>query len=107
MLCALVNCATPFNYHLKSKVSIALHCQLGSTYYTVIKIKNFSKNTSVIKIATMKITDNFSYTKALMCITKSTPFAVSKDKWNTKEDAGKSMKNELYVLRYAKRLLLG
>ena len=28
-------------------------------------------------------------------------FAVSKDKWDTKEDTGKSMKNVLYVLRYA------
>ena len=34
-------------------------------------------------------------------------FAVSKDEWYTKEDTGKSMKNALYVLRYAKRHLLG
>ena len=32
-----------------------------------------------------------------------TPFAVSKDKWDTKEDTGKSMKNVLYVVQYAKR----
>jgi len=37
--------------------------------------------------------------------TKSTLFAVSKDEWNTKEDAGKSLKNSLYVLQYAKRRL--
>ena len=30
-------------------------------------------------------------------------FAVSRDEWNTKEDTGKSMKNALYVLWYAKR----
>ena len=32
---------------------------------------------------------------------------VSKDEWDTKEDTGKSMKNALYVLRYAKRHLSG
>ena len=40
-------------------------------------------------------------------ITKSTLFTVSKDEWDTKEDTSKSMKNALYVLRYAKRHLLG
>ena len=39
--------------------------------------------------------------------TKSTHFAVSKDEWNTNEDSGKSMKNTLYILRYAKKYLLG
>ena len=29
-------------------------------------------------------------------------FAVSKGKWDTKEDTGKSMKNTLYVLRVSK-----
>ena len=29
-------------------------------------------------------------------------FAVSKDEWDTKEDTGMSMKNALYILRYAK-----
>jgi len=33
---------------------------------------------------------------------KLTFFVVSKDEWNTKEDTGKSMKNALYVLQYAK-----
>ena len=43
-----------------------------------------------------------------MCYTaKSTPFAVSQDEWDTKEDTGKSMKNTLYILRYAKRHLSG
>ena len=35
--------------------------------------------------------------------TKLTLLAVSKDEWNTKEDTG----NVLFVLRYAKRHLLG
>jgi len=34
-----------------------------------------------------------------------TPFTVSKDEWNTKEDTGKSLKNALHLLRYAKRHL--
>jgi len=29
-------------------------------------------------------------------------FTVGKDKWNSKEDTGKSLKNALYILRYAK-----
>jgi len=29
-------------------------------------------------------------------------FTVSNDEWNTKEDTGKSLKNALHVLRYAK-----
>ena len=39
-------------------------CQLCSTYYTctAVQIKNCSKSTSVIKVATVKNTDNFHYT---------------------------------------------
>ena len=40
---------------------------------------------------------------ALRATAVSTPFAVSKDEWDTKENPGKSMKNSLCVLRYAKR----
>ena len=36
------------NCHLKSEVSITLHCQLCSTRYTVFRIKNCSKSTSTI-----------------------------------------------------------
>ena len=51
--------------------------------------------------------DDFRYEGKPSCATtKSTPLAVSKDEWNTKEDTGKSMKNALYVLQYAKRHLL-
>ena len=51
----------------------------------------------------MKNTDDFCYEgKPSRATTKSTLFAVSKDKSDTKEDTGKSMKNALYVLRYAK-----
>ena len=55
-------------------------------------------------VATMKSMDDFRYEgKPSLAAAKSTPFAVSKDEWDTKEDTGKSMKNALYVLRYAKR----
>ena len=66
------------------------------------------KNTSAIKVATMNNTDNFCYKgKPSHATTKSTPFAVSQDEWDTKEDTGKSMKNALYILQYAKTHLLG
>ena len=40
--------------------------------------------------------DNFHYEgKPSHATAKSTPFAVSKDEWDTKEDTGKSMKNAL------------
>ena len=42
---------------------------------------------------------------------KLTPFTVSKDEWDTKEDTkedtGKSMKNTLCILQYAKRHVSG
>ena len=95
------------NYRLKSEVSIMLCCRLCSTHYTV-RIENCSKSTSAIKTTTMKNTDDFRYKgKLSRAITKSTLFAVSKDEWGTKEDTGKSMKNALYVLRYAKKHLSG
>jgi len=42
--------------------------------------------------------------KSSCATTKLTLFTVSKDEWNTK-DTGKSLKNALYILRYAKRHL--
>ena len=36
------------NYRLKSEVSIMLRCQLCSTRYTAIRVKNFSGRTSTI-----------------------------------------------------------
>ena len=45
---------------------------------------------------------------SLLCaIARSIPFVVSKDQRNAREDTGKSMKNTLYILRYAKRIPLG
>ena len=92
------------NYRLKSEVSNTLCCQLCSTRYTAVRFKNCSKSTSAIKLATMKNMDDFCYKgKPSLATAKLTPFAVSKDKWDTKEDTGKSMTNVLYILRYAKR----
>ena len=52
-----------------------------------------------------KYEDDFQYEGKPSCATtKSTPFVVSQDEWDTKEDTGKSMKN---ALRYAKRHLSG
>ena len=74
------------NYCLKSEVPITLHCQLCSTCYTAVRIKNCSKSTSAIKVATMKNMDDFLYErKPSRATAKSTLFAVSKDEWNTKE----------------------
>ena len=88
--------APVINNHLKSEASITLRCQLRSTGYTALRIKNYSKSTC----------SHFRCEgKPSRSTAKSTLFAASKDEWDTKEDTGKSMKNELYVLRYAKRYL--
>jgi len=51
-----------------SKVSITLLCQLYSTCYTVVLIKNCLKGTSVINIVTLKNMDDFRYAKeAIIC----------------------------------------
>ena len=85
-----------------------LRCRLCSTRYTAVRIKNCLKSTSAIRMASMKNMDDFRYEgKPSRAIAKLTLFAVSKDEWDTKEDTGKSMKNVLYVLRYAKRHLSG
>ena len=100
--------APAITYRLKSnsEVSITLRCQLCSTRYIALRIKNC---TSAIKITTLKNTDNFLYEGKPSCATtdKLTSFTVSKDEWDTKDDTGKSMKNELYILRYVKRHVSG
>ena len=52
------------NYCLKSEVSITLCCQLCLTCCTAVRIKNYTKSIStikVLKVATMKNTDDFCY----------------------------------------------
>jgi len=108
----LRHCVPPYiNYPLKSKVSIMLCCQLCSTCYTAVWINDCLKRTSAIKVATMKATDDFffSFTNRNYHVptSKLILFTVSKDEWDTRGAFGKSMKNALYVLQYAKRLLSG
>jgi len=63
--------------------------------YTAVKIKNYLKSTSVIKVAIMTI----SIAQKKHTTIKLTLFVVSKAKWNTKEDTGKSMKNAFYIVK--------
>ena len=82
---------TPAINYLKSEVPIMLCCQLCSILYTVLQIKNCSKCTSAIKVATMKNTDNFRFEgKPSHATAKLTPFAISEDDWDTKEDTVKT-----------------
>ena len=93
--------ALAINCHLKSEISITIRCQLCSTHYTALQIKNCSKSTSATKVATMNNMDDFHYEgKPSRATAKSTPFA---DEWDTKEGTSKFLKNALYVLWYAKR----
>ena len=92
-------CHSYINYRLKSEVSITLHCQLCSTRYTAVRIKNCSKSASAIKVTTIKNTDVFHYEGNPSCATtKSTLLAVSKDEWNTKEDTSNTCNNSFTVL---------
>jgi len=73
------------------------HCQLCSTHNTAVRINNCLKRTSAIKVANIKITNNFCY--EWKPTTKSTLFTVGKD------GTCKSMKNALYVQWCGKRHL--
>ena len=66
--------------------------------------KHLCNQGSHYKIRVISITKPVKPSRAT---TKLTPFAVSQDEWDTKEDTGNSMKYALYVLRYAKRHLSG
>ena len=92
----------------ETEVFITLLCQLCLTHYTAVQIKNCLRSTSVLKVATMKSMDDFSLRKGSHHVQPQlTLVTVSKDEWNTKEDTGKSLKNALHLLRYAKRYLSG
>ena len=70
-------CLSYINYCLKSEVSITLRYWLCSTHYTAVRIKNCLKNTSAIKVANMKNTDDFHYKEKPSRAT--TKLTVSKD----------------------------
>ena len=91
-------CRMPQLYQLLSEKRSIHYSLLWATVcsirYTAVRIKNCLKSTSAIKIATMKNMDDFRYKgKPSRATTISTLFVVSEDKWDTKEDTGKSMKN--------------
>ena len=98
-------CPSYINYHLKRSIHYALLSAMftplhSSTNQELFKKHLYNQNSHYEK------TDDFRYErKPSRATTKSTLFAVSKEEWDTKEDTGKSMKNALCVLRYAKRHL--
>jgi len=64
-----------------------LHCQLC---YAAVRIKNCLKRTFAIKVATMKITDDFCYKWKPSCAYHIIDtFVESKNNWDTKEGTGK------------------
>ena len=70
--------------------------------------KNTTRRTSAINPVTMENSDNSYYKHIAQCYHESTPCTVSKDKWDTKKDTGKSMKHASFILQrlwYAKNLL--
>jgi len=93
--------------HLRIDYQKKMLCyQLFSTHYTAVRINNYSKRTFAIKVATMKITDD--YIEVITCLPQNRHFfVVNKDEWHTKEGHGKSMKNPLHVQQYGKRHLSG
>jgi len=101
-------CRVP-QWSSKTEVSITFLCQLHSIRYTAVRIKKCLKSTSVYKSSHYEKYGWFLITqrKPSRATTKLTFFTVSEDEWNTKEDTGKSLKNALQVLWYAKRHLLG
>ena len=101
-------CHSYINYDLKSEVSIMVFLSaMFNPFHSSTNQEMFEKHPA-IKIATMENMDDFRFEGMPSRATaKLTLFAVSKDEWDTKEDTGKSMKNTLYVLRYARRYLSG
>ena len=87
---------------------ITLHFQLCSASYTVLQTKNSSRTATAINPVTTENMDNFHLQTEshALCYRESTPWAVSRKKWVSKEDNGKSMMCALYIPRYAKRHVL-
>jgi len=81
-------------------------CITGWTCHKKSWVLHFSD--SAIKVATMKITDDFCYKWKLSTgYLQIDTFTVRKDEWDTKEGTGKSMENALYVQQCGKRHLSG
>ena len=93
-------CAPATNYHLKSEVFVTLCCH-SITNQELFETHLCNQSSHYENM------DDFHYEGKPSHVAKSTPFAVSHYEWDTKEDTGKSMKNALYLLLYAKRYLSG
>ena len=105
------SCALTIKYCLESAAATTLRFQLFLASYTVLQTKSSVRIVSAINLVIMEKTDNSHlqmYCREAMhrAIVESTPWAVSKKKWDTK-DKGKSMMHALYVMRYAKRHISG
>ena len=94
-------CPSYINYHLNShyaSLSAMFNPLHSSTNQELFEKHLCNQNSHYEKCGLFPLKGKPSHST-----TKPTLFAVSKDEWDTKEDTGKSMKNALYVLRYAKR----
>jgi len=93
----------------ESEVSISLLCQLCSTSYTAGTNQELFEKHLCSKSSHYEKHRRFliAQRKPSRATTKLMLFTVNKDEWNPKEDTGKSLKNALHVLRYAKTHLSG
>ena len=75
--------------------------QLCSAHYIALQKKNITRKTSAINPVIMENLDDSHYpiTNVMLSYSnhKLTPFAVSKDEIDTKEDTGKLMMHALYI----------
>ena len=84
--------------------------QLCSVRYTALQMKNSGRIVSTINPVTTENTDDSclqTYCRKAMHSATANRHIVSKKKWDTKEDKGKSMMRGLYILQYAKRRISG
>ena len=99
------------NYQLLPR-KCSRHYVSVSAIFNPLQTKNSVRIISAINPVTTENTDDSClqmYCREAMHrhYRELTPWAVSKKKWDTKEDKGKSMMRALYVLRYAKRHVSG
>ena len=99
------------NYCPVSAAAITLHFQLCSARYTALQQRTELESSlqsvqSPRKIQTIPVYKR-TVGKPWIALPRINTLAVSKKKWDTKEDKGKSMMHALYVLRYAKRHVSG
>jgi len=89
--------------HSANIICLTSEGEVPKCYDSLVSPLQSRKSRNVQKVIKVATTKNGQFLrKAIMQIDI---FAASKDEWNTKEDIDKSMKNELYMLWYAKRHL--